>query len=78
MGSCTLAEKDKDPFEILRDALLSVGRSAAMASDGFYEFSKLDVAAIHQQYADALGKSVDGLTDDEKRQAIMDTVLSDA
>lgn len=67
-----MAEKDID----LGDILLSVGRSATIANKAFHAFCELDFSAIHQQYADALGKSVDGLTDDEKRQAIMGAVLN--
>jgi hypothetical protein len=65
-------------FEILRTIIVAGQRSEAAAYEAFLAFSELDFATIQQQYADALDKSVDELTDNEKKQAVMNAVLSNA
>jgi len=37
-----------------------------------------DIGAAEQSYADALGKSVDSLTDTERKQAFLNVILSEA
>jgi hypothetical protein len=72
-GGCTLGSAEQ-----FSKFVVASKRSYIAAAKAFHAFCKLDFAAIYQQYAAALNKSVDELTDNEKRQAIMDTVLSNA
>jgi hypothetical protein len=62
-----------DFFEAFLQALESEKQFLIMTNRVF-DFP--DISAINQRYADALGKSVDELTEAERKQAFLNAILS--
>lgn len=63
-----------DFFEIFLQAIWSDRQFTIMANKAF-DFP--DISTINQHYADALGKSVEELTEAEKKQAFLNAILSE-
>lgn len=69
-----LTDVERERYETI---LASVERERAMIVSAYESMAKFNIIKAYETYAAKLGITVDALSDDNKKQAVMDAILKE-